>query len=123
VTVVAYSTLRGMLKTALPSVPGLGPTWITTPYRMGAYHAGPYRNPRIRGLGYVSPAATIGSQTMMSRGMVGLGSTCLRGPMNVAPAMVTTGTGLTHRVSILQHIRTGARSNDKTCAGSERSRP
>jgi len=94
VTVVAYSTLRGMLKTALPSVPGLGAYMDYTPYRMGAYMPGPTGTPGIRGLGYVSPAATIGSQTMMSPRMSGLGAYMPRGPMNVAPAMGDYGDGM-----------------------------
>lgn len=91
-TVVLYGALRAMLATSgIKGLSGLG-MHDYTPYRMGAYMPGPTGTPGIRGLGYVSPAATIGSAVALSPQMSGLGA--YMRPMNVASAMGDYGDGM-----------------------------
>ena len=92
VTVVLYGVMRGLLKSVAPSVPGLSGLGMHdyTPYGMGAYIRGPTRTPGIQGLGYVSPAATVGSAVPLSPQM---GAYMPRGAMNVVPQMGDYGDG------------------------------
>ena len=95
VTVVMYSVVRGLLKQVAPTMPGLSGLGMQdyTPYGrgMGAYMQGPTRTPGIQGLGYVSPAATVGSAVPMSPRM---GAYMAPAGMNVAHAMGDYGDGM-----------------------------
>lgn len=86
-TVVLYGALKTLLTSSGVTLPGLSGYQDYTPYRMGAYMPGATGTPGIAGLGrlgYVSPAATLGSQAMLSPRM---GAYMPRSPMNVAPQM------------------------------------
>jgi len=86
-TVVAYGALKSLVKSAVPTLPGLSgySDYTAYPVRMGAYMPGPTGTPGIRGLGYVSPAPTLSPR---------MGAYMPRMPMNVAPTMGDYGDGM-----------------------------